>query len=224
MVDDHGDLAEAAVRGRLERLPELALLELAVAGEHVDPTRAARAARSASTNPRAFEMPMPSEPVLVTTSGVARRPGGRAGRRGGAAGGSARSRAARARSAPRRGRARRGPSRRSSGRRRRSTSRWSQETMSMQLKVVPRWPEPARSIMYSAFRRQASAKAAARSYRVGVEPGNAVAVGERARSAARSSPPRPLHLCPPVPLLEGGAHELRLLQRALDACLQRLRA
>src|SRR4029077_5220117 len=39
-VDDHGDLAELAVRGRLERLPELTLLELTVAGEHVDPTRA----------------------------------------------------------------------------------------------------------------------------------------------------------------------------------------
>jgi hypothetical protein len=33
VVHDRGDLAEAAVRGRAERLPELALLELAVAGQ-----------------------------------------------------------------------------------------------------------------------------------------------------------------------------------------------
>ncbi len=36
VVDDHRDLAEPAVRRGLERLPELALLELAVAREHVD--------------------------------------------------------------------------------------------------------------------------------------------------------------------------------------------
>ena len=35
--------------------------------------------------------------------------------------------------------------------------------MSRQLNVVPGWPEPARSIMYSAFSRQTSANAAARS-------------------------------------------------------------
>jgi hypothetical protein len=43
-VDDRGDLVQAAVRGRLERLPELALLELAVAGEDVDVTAAAECA------------------------------------------------------------------------------------------------------------------------------------------------------------------------------------
>ena len=36
--------------------------------------------------------------------------------------------------------------------------------MSSELKVVPRWPEPARCTMYSTLMRQASAKAAARSY------------------------------------------------------------
>ena len=39
VVDDDGDLREPAVRGGLERLPELALLELAIAGQHEDPTR-----------------------------------------------------------------------------------------------------------------------------------------------------------------------------------------
>src|SRR4029078_13747779 len=37
-LDDDGDLAAPAVRGGLERLPELALLKLAVAGEHEDST------------------------------------------------------------------------------------------------------------------------------------------------------------------------------------------
>ena len=40
-VDDHGDLVQPAVGGRLQRLPELPLLELAVAGEHVDAAGAA---------------------------------------------------------------------------------------------------------------------------------------------------------------------------------------
>ena len=35
--------------------------------------------------------------------------------------------------------------------------------MSSELNVVPGWPEPVRSIMYSAFSRQRSANAAARS-------------------------------------------------------------
>ena len=146
-VDDHGDLVQAAVRGRLERLPELPLLQLAVAGEHVDAARAAeqrgRRARSRAPSRR----PCRASRCSSRPRASRRRRGGRGGRRGGAAGGSARSRAGRARSARRTGRARRGPSRRSSGRPRRSTSRWSHETMSSELKVVPGWPEPARSIM-----------------------------------------------------------------------------
>ena len=86
VVDDDGDLVQAAVGGRLERLPELALLQLAVAGEDVDaPGRPAR--RSARTKPRALEMPMPSDPVFVTICGVAARRDGRGARRAGAAGG-----------------------------------------------------------------------------------------------------------------------------------------
>ena len=50
--------------------------------------------------------------------------------------------------------------------------------MSIELKVVPGWPEPARSIMYSAFRRQTSAKAAARS------TGSASSPAMRAQSAS----------------------------------------
>ena len=65
VVDDHGDLARALVRGRLQRLPDLPLLQLAVAGQHEDASAVRPASRSASTNPCAFEMPMPSEPVLV---------------------------------------------------------------------------------------------------------------------------------------------------------------
>ena len=40
-VDDHRDLVQAEVGGRLQRLPELPLLELAVTGEDIDPARAA---------------------------------------------------------------------------------------------------------------------------------------------------------------------------------------
>src|SRR5919201_1149342 len=40
-VDDHRDLVQAAVGGRLQRLPELPLLKLTVAGEDVRPARAA---------------------------------------------------------------------------------------------------------------------------------------------------------------------------------------
>jgi hypothetical protein len=39
-VDDRGDLVQPAIRRRLERLPELPLLELAVAGEDEDPAGA----------------------------------------------------------------------------------------------------------------------------------------------------------------------------------------
>ena len=40
-VDDDGDLLQAAVRGRLQRLPDLPLLQLPVSGEDVDVARAA---------------------------------------------------------------------------------------------------------------------------------------------------------------------------------------
>ena len=69
-IDDHGDLVQAAIRRLLKRLPELPLLELAVAGQDVHASGPA-GDRLASAKPRAFETPMPSEPVLVTTSGVA---------------------------------------------------------------------------------------------------------------------------------------------------------
>ena len=69
-VDDHGDLVQAAIRRLLKRLPELPLLELAVAGEDVHASGPAGEAVGEREAPR-LRAPMPSEPVLVTTSGVA---------------------------------------------------------------------------------------------------------------------------------------------------------
>ena len=110
VVDDRGDLVAARrLRRRLQRLPELAFLQLAVAGQHEDRLRRRRRGGWRATMPLALEMPMPSEPVLAWMYGVSTCgwPGqavqppqlvdlvaGRAGR---------------ARSAPRRAPARRGP-------------------------------------------------------------------------------------------------------------------
>ena len=79
-----------------ERLPELALLELAVAGQHVHARRRAPAQPVGAHEPLRLRDAHPERAVLVTTSGVAARRGGRAGRPAGAAGGSGRSRAGRA--------------------------------------------------------------------------------------------------------------------------------
>ena len=65
------DLAEALVGRLAERLPELALLQLAVAGQITNTRRRPPCRRAARANPLAFETPMPSEPVFVCTSGTA---------------------------------------------------------------------------------------------------------------------------------------------------------
>ena len=120
VVDDHRDLAEPAVRRRLERLPELALLELAVAREHVDvaappgePVGEHEAARLRDPHPeRARVRHHLRRRQDVRVAGQAARAG--AERR------ACRTGAGRARSGPRRAPARRGPSTRSSGRPRRA--------------------------------------------------------------------------------------------------------
>ncbi len=70
VVDDDGDLAEAARGRRWKRLPDLPLLELAVARHDVH-VRGHPSRRLARTIPFALEIPMPSEPVLASTKGVA---------------------------------------------------------------------------------------------------------------------------------------------------------
>ena len=93
VVDDDGDLVQAAVRGGLQRLPELALLQLAVAGEDVDAAAAAGQPVGEDEAACALEMPIPSEPVFVThlRRGCDVRMA-RAGRPAAAGGGSGRSR------------------------------------------------------------------------------------------------------------------------------------
>ena len=222
-VDDHGDLAEPAVRGRLERLPELTLLELAVAGEHVDPTRApehaigehetaclrdAHAERAGAGHDlrRCCHVGVAGQAVeaaeLVDQVEVEPAEGGQH---------------------------RVQPGRVVALRREVAVA------VAEHLEVEPGDDVDRAEASSRDGRSRRARSCTARSggrrrrRRRPARPGRRRARqcgrSRRApRSAARSSPPRPLHLCPPVPLLEGGAHELRLLQRALDACLQRLRA
>ena len=70
VVDDDGDLAHLPVRGGDQRFPDLALLQLAVAGDDEDAVALARRAGRRARMPFALEMPMPSEPVFVTMPGV----------------------------------------------------------------------------------------------------------------------------------------------------------
>ena len=123
-IDDHPERPEPLLRGGLERLPVLALLELAVARHHDDEAAA-------------IEVPLrPGDPATLRDSHPERarssprcrrrrRPGGRRGRRAAAAGAAAPARRRRGRAARRRRRARRAPSRRRTrrGRRRRSRAR-----------------------------------------------------------------------------------------------------
>ena len=111
---------KAPVRRRLERLPELPLLQLAVAGEDVDPPGAAEQPVGEDEATGLRHHPSRASRCSSPPRAWRPRPGGRAARQDDATGGSGRSRAGRARSAPRTGRARRGPSKRSSGRRRRA--------------------------------------------------------------------------------------------------------
>ena len=77
-VDDDEQPPDALVRGRLQRLPVLTLLQLAVAGHHDDAAAAPEVAL-AQAIPRAFEIPIPSEPEFASipgtpTSGCPSRP------------------------------------------------------------------------------------------------------------------------------------------------------
>ena len=110
-VDDDPEAAEPVVRGSLEPLPVLPLLELPVAGHHDDATAvpALGASRARSRGPS--RCPSRASPSSPRSRARPRRDARRA-RRVGAAGGSARAGSRRGRRAPRTGRARRGPSRR----------------------------------------------------------------------------------------------------------------
>ena len=80
VVDDDGDLADAVVGGGDAATPRSALPAVRRRRSARRCGRSCRRAGSARTMPLAFEMPMPSEPVLVTMPGCRRRDG-RAGRR-----------------------------------------------------------------------------------------------------------------------------------------------
>ena len=154
--------------GSRKRLPELPLLQLAVAGQDEDAPLVARRAGCARTMPLALEMPMPSEPVVASRCPASRRPDGRAGRRAGAAGGALERQPPEpdqhrveagcvvALGGEEHDRVRGRPS---------APRRCSQATMSRLLKLVPMCPEPARAIMYSALSRHSVANSAVRARR-----------------------------------------------------------
>ena len=70
-VEDGGEVREAVVTGLVERLPDGALGELAVAAEHPDVERqlVEVLARRARRRPRSA-MPCPSDPVATSTQGI----------------------------------------------------------------------------------------------------------------------------------------------------------
>ena len=168
VVDDRRDLAEAAVAraGCSDSQNWPSWSSPSPVSTHTRPRRPGEPVGAART-PCAFEMPIPSEPVLVCTCGRARaRPGGPAARRAGAAGG-----AGRTSSAPEpdqhrvQRRARRGPSTRSSGRPRRA----------------PRGGATTRTSM----QREARAEVARAGARDHVERVDPAGVGERGARARR---------------------------------------
>ena len=107
-VDDHEQAADALVRRRLERLPVLALLQLAVAGHHDDAPAATRGVASPRRSRAPSRSPSRASPSSPR-SRARRRRGGRRGRRAAGGGAAARQGSRRARSARRRGPGRRGP-------------------------------------------------------------------------------------------------------------------
>ena len=164
-VDDDGQPRQAVVGRALKRFEVLALLELAVSDHDDDAAARCRAAAS----PRRCRGPSRCPCRAIPSSPRCRargRSGARRARPAAAAAGASRWAGRRANGAPRRAPARRGPSTRSTRRDRGGRSRaravfrcsWRRKTtMSIALKLEPRWPEPARLTAVSAFSRHMSA-------------------------------------------------------------------